>query len=62
MSTFEEIRPEFEISSKVESVARYAFEGIDPLQDSGVVVASGWWCLLFSILEQQKMAPKPRAE
>jgi len=38
MSNFEEIRPEFEISSKVETVARYGFEGIYPLQDSGVVV------------------------
>jgi hypothetical protein len=36
MSPFEEIRPQFEISSKVESVACYAFEGIYPLQDSGV--------------------------
>ena len=40
MSIFEEIRAEFEISSKVESVARFAFEGIDPLQDSGVEVRS----------------------
>jgi hypothetical protein len=37
MSTFEEIRPESEISLKAESVARYAFEEIYPLQDSGVV-------------------------
>ena len=37
MSTFEEIRSEFEMSSKVKTVARYGFEGICPLQDSGVV-------------------------
>ena len=37
MSADDEIRLEFEISSKVENVARYAFEGIYPLEDSGVV-------------------------
>ena len=44
MSTFEEIRPEFEISSKVETVARYGFEGIYPLYDSGVGSATVTAC------------------
>ena len=38
MSTFQERRPEYEISSKVRTVARYAFEWIYPLQDSGLVI------------------------
>ena len=42
MSTFEEFRPEFEISSKVETVARYGFEGIYPLQDSSVATRQPW--------------------
>jgi len=36
MLTFEEIRPEFEISSKVEHVRSDVLEGIYPLQHSGV--------------------------
>ena len=38
MSTFEEIRPGFEISSKVAGEARYALEKNYPLQDSGVAL------------------------
>jgi len=38
MSTFEETRPEFEISSIVKSVDIHAFEGFYPLHHSGV----GW--------------------
>jgi len=37
MSTFEEIRPEFEISSKVENARSGALKPIYPRQDSGVV-------------------------
>ena len=36
--SFEEIRPEFEISSKVKSVDIHTFEGFPPLHHSGVVV------------------------
>ena len=36
MSTFEEIRPEFEISSEVKSVDIHVFEGVDHLHHSGV--------------------------
>ena len=37
MSTLEQICPEFEIPSIVETIARYGFEGIYPLQQSGLV-------------------------
>ena len=38
MSTFEEIRPEFEISAEVDIVSWDDLEGVYPLQGSGVVV------------------------
>ena len=37
MSTFEEFRPEFEISLIVKSVDIHAFEVVYPIQHSGVV-------------------------
>ena len=40
MSTFEEIRADFEISSKVKTVARYSFEEFYPLLHPGVVSCS----------------------
>jgi len=47
MSTFEEIRPEFEISSEVESVSGHAFEGFYPHLHAGVDMHVDTFLMIF---------------